>query len=99
MLSADEGYYPGAWSDPNGVRRVAADTDGLPVLWDMELPRDQMGTSLQNWWENRSFLDSWLRARTIPVHIWRANRNMGLNPLFLRLVAMHFDPRDYPEVS
>jgi len=99
MLSADEGYYPGAWSDPNGVRRVAADADGLPVLWDMELPRDQPGTSLQNWWANRTFLVNWLRARKQPVHIWRTNRNMGLNPLFLRLAAMHFDPGDYPAVS
>ena len=38
-------------------------------------------------------------SRTEPVHIWRSHASMGLDPLFLRLVGMHFDPLDYPQVS
>ncbi len=99
LLTPEEGYYPGAWSDPGAVARVAQAAEGEPVLWDLELPRGQLGLSLSNWWRNRTFLDQWLKQRQEPVHIWRSNRTMGLDPLFLRLAAMHFDPLDYPAVS
>ncbi len=99
VLSADEGYYPGSWSDPDAVERVAHETDGLPVLWDLEMPRNQIALSFQNWGRNRTFVDQWLKQRQEPVHIWRSNRTMGLDPLFLRIAAMHFDPLDYPQVS
>ncbi len=99
LLSHEEGYYPGTWSDTNGVRRVATDAGNLPVLWDLELPLGQVDLSFQDWWHNRTFLNHWLRQCTEPVHIWRSHTSMGLDPLFLRLVAMHFDPLEYPAVS
>jgi hypothetical protein len=55
--------------------------------------------SIRSWPQNREWLDQWLRSRTAPVHIWRSHASMGLDPLFLRLVGMHFDPLDYPQVS
>ena len=99
LLSPDEGYYPGSWSDADAVERVAKEAEGVPVLWDLEVPRGQIFLSLANWWRNRSFLDQWLSQRKEPVAIWRSNASMGLDPLFLRLAAMHFDPLSYPEVS
>lgn len=99
VLSRDEGYYPGAWSDPEGVRRVAAEADGLPVMWDSELPLGYTQLSLENWWSNRAFLGSWLAERQASTHIWRSYASMGLDPAFLRLVSLHFDPSRYPTVS
>jgi hypothetical protein len=99
LLSYDEGYYPGAWSEADAVKRAAAEADGLPALWDLELPLGKTGPSVTAWLRNRSFLDQWLRGRTEPVHIWRSYQTMGLNPLFLRLAGLHFDPLDYPAVS
>jgi hypothetical protein len=99
LLSADEGYYPGTWSDADGVERLANESADVPVLWDMEVPRGQLGISVENWWRNRQFLDTWLKGRDEPVHIWRTHTGMGLNPAFLRLAGMHFDPLDYPAVS
>jgi hypothetical protein len=99
VLSRDEGYYTGAWSETSGIQRVAAEAEDLPVLWDLEMPMNRTTLSFQDWWSNRAFLDRWLRHRTTPVAIWRSNVSMGLNPLFLRLVSMHFDPLEYPNVS
>jgi hypothetical protein len=99
LLSYDEGYYPGSWSSADGVERVAGEAAGLPVLWDLELPLGKTKPSVTNWPRNRAFLDSWLRARTEPVHIWRSHNTMGLDPLFLRMAGLHFDPLDYPAVS
>jgi len=99
LLSHEEGYYLGGWSDADGIRRIAAEAEGLPVLWDLEMPLGQAELSFEDWWQNRAFLDEWLGQRTEPVHIWRSHISMGLNPLFLRLAAMHFDPQDYPAVS
>ncbi|HKZ70078.1 MAG TPA: hypothetical protein VJ020_08355, partial [Anaerolineales bacterium] len=99
VLSHDEGYYVGSWSDADGVQRVAAEAKGLPVLWDLELPLGGQGFSIQHWWRNRAFLDEWLSQRAGPVHIWRSHTSMGLDPLFLRLIGMHFDPLDYLTVS
>jgi hypothetical protein len=98
ILAPAEGYYPGAWSSPAGVRRAAAAADGLPTLWDLEMPRGQLGLSYADWWQNRSFLRNWLRQRGAPVHIWRSNTSMGLDPAFLRLVSMHFDPNEFPQI-
>ncbi|MEN9327432.1 MAG: hypothetical protein RI947_240 [Candidatus Parcubacteria bacterium] len=99
VLSHDEGYYPGTWSDSAAVQRVANDAADLPVLWDMEMPLQQLPSSARSWRDNKEFLNHWLLARTKPVHIWRTHTTMGLDPLFLRLAGMHFDPLDYPEVS
>ena len=99
LLSWEEGYYPGAWSDAAGVRRIAAEADGLPVVWDLELPRDLARHSAGDWWTNRTFLDRWLRHRTQPTHIWRSTTALGLDTAFLRLSALHFDPSDYPGLS
>jgi hypothetical protein len=99
LLAYEEGYYPGTWSDTGAVRRVADEAKGLPVLWDLELPLGMVKPSFKDWLHNRSFLDGWLRQREEPVHIWRTYRTMGLDPLFLRLAGLHFDPLDYPSVS
>ena len=99
LLAYEEGYYPGTWSSTSGVRRIAAEAEGLPVLWDLEMPLGKTRPSFRSWLRNRTFLDHWLRERTEPVHIWRSHTTMGLNPLFLRLMAMHFDPLTYPAVS
>ena len=99
LLTKEEGYYPGAWSDANAVQRVAQEAEGLPTLWDLEMPAGQTSLLVQNWWRNKIFLEQWLRQRTAPVYIWRSHVLMGLDPLFLKLAAMHFDPADYPMVS
>ena len=99
LLSYQEGYYPGAWSNADAVERVAAEADQLPVLWDLEMPLGMTNPSFTSWLRNRAFLDRWLRSRTEPVHIWRSYNTQGLDPLFLRLAGLHFDPLDYPSVS
>ncbi len=99
LLTKEEGYYPGAWSNADGVQRVVQESEGLPTLLDLEMPVGQTTLSIQNWWRNRTLLDQWLRQRTAPVYIWRSQVLMGLDSLFLRLAAMHFDPADYPIVS
>jgi hypothetical protein len=99
LLSEQEGYYPGPWSSPEGVARAAASAEGLPLLWDMELPRGMRGFSLAAWWQNRATLAALFAGRGQPTHIWRSHTSMGLSPAFLRLTAMHFDPLDYPSVS
>jgi hypothetical protein len=99
LLSYDEGYYPGSWSSADGVKRVAGEAAGLPVLWDLEVPLGNTKPSVTSWPRNRAFLDHWLRDRAEPVHIWRSHHTMGLNPLFLRLAGLHFDPLEYPAVS
>jgi hypothetical protein len=99
LLSYDEGYYPGSWSSADGIKRLAGEAAGLPALWDLELPLGKTKPSITSWLRNRAFLDRWLRERTEPVHIWRSHHTMGLDPLFLRLAGLHFDPLDYPAVS
>jgi hypothetical protein len=99
LLPQRQGYYPGTWSDAEGVRRAAAEAEGLPTLWDLEMPPDLKHPSIRSWPENRAFIDGWLRSRTEPVHLWRSHASMGLDPLFLRMAGMHFDPLDYPAVS
>ncbi len=98
LLSKEEGYYPGPFSDANAVERVTVGTDDLPMLWDWELPIGTPYVSFQNWWRVRTLTDQWLNDRTEPTHIWRSHTSMGFDPLFLRLVGMHYDPLDYPNV-
>ncbi len=99
LLSDAEGYYPGTWSDADAVERVADEANGLPVLWDLEVTHVQQAFSPSNIARNTSFLDQWLRARKDPTAVWRTAASMGLNPLFLRLIGMQFDPLEYPTVS
>src|SRR5258708_3440856 len=61
LLAPAEGYYPGTWSNAASVQRVAAETDGLPVLWDLEMPKGKLALSYGDWWQNRTFLANWLR--------------------------------------
>jgi hypothetical protein len=99
LLTDAEGYYPGSWSDADAVERVAKEAEGLPVLWDLERPRGQLSFLPANIVRNTRFLDQWLRARKEPTQIWRSNAGMGLNPLFLRLIGMQFDPLEYPAMT
>jgi len=99
VLSPDEGYYPGTWSAAQAVQRAAADVEGLPVLWDLETPRDLRGLSPASWWSNRTFLDGWFRQRNAPVYLWRTYPTMGFDSGFLRLIGMNFDPTDYQSLS
>lgn len=102
QLSDAEGYYTGPWSSPEAIKRVIADSDDLPMLWDMEIPRGTTNLrdlSLSSWWANRSAMADMFAQHSQPVHIWRTYVSMGLDPAFLRLAAMHFDPLDYPQVS
>ncbi len=98
LLTHEEGYYPGPWSDPAGIRRLAEETEGLPVLWDLEWPLGEKKLTPANWWRNRSFLRQWISARREPTHIWRTYAASGLESPLLKLMAMHFDPRDYSAV-
>jgi hypothetical protein len=100
LLSPEEGYYPGPWSSPQGIRRLVDDVDDLPLLWDLEIPRgttDLRNLSLANWQTNRPVLSRLFAEHPQPIHIWRTHISMGLNPAFMRLTAMHFDPIDYPQ--
>jgi hypothetical protein len=99
VLSHEEGYYPGTWSDPVGVRRVALEAADLPVLWDLELPLHQPDLQPEHWLRNRDFLSRWLARRETQVQIWRSHWSMGLDPLFLRVVGLHYDPRAYKAVK
>lgn len=98
LLSKEAGYYPGPFSDAEAITRALADTDDLSVVWDLELPLGTPHLSTQNWWQARTFTDNWLRTRTEPTHLWRSHTSMGLDPLFLRLIGMHYDPLDYPNL-
>jgi hypothetical protein len=99
LLPPGEGYYPGAWSDAAAVRRATREADGLPVLWDLELPHDPVRPSLGDWWRNRAVLDAWFRQRAEPTHIWRSTTALGLDSALLTLSALQFDPLRYRHVS
>jgi hypothetical protein len=101
LLTTDEGYYPGPWSEPQGIQRLTAEAADLPVLWDAEIPRGTTNVrelSLARWWANRSTLSTFFSDHQQPIHLWRTHISMGLDPAFLRLAAMHFDPLDYQQV-
>jgi hypothetical protein len=57
-------------------------------MWDSEMPLGQTALELGNWWSNRTFLDRWFKDRQLPTHVWRSHTSMGLDPVFLRLVAL-----------
>jgi hypothetical protein len=98
ILPVDEGYYPGAWSDSDGIQRLAQEANDLLTLWDAEMPLNLQGLSALDWQANRAFISNWLSQRAVPVHIWRSHPSMGLNPLFLRWMGLHFDPNDYANI-
>ena len=101
LLTLEEGYYPGPWSEPQGIQRLTAEAADLPVLWDVEIPHgpsNSYARLLARWWANRSVLSTFFTDHQQPVHIWRTHVSMGLDPAFLRLAAMHFDPLDYEQV-
>jgi hypothetical protein len=97
----EAGYYTGSWSDHIAVKKAINDTTGLPTMWDLEMPLGLKATqlSLDNWWNNRHNIDNWLDRRKKPVHIWRSHTSMGLSPLFLWLLGMHFNPDDYDNLT
>jgi len=102
VLAHAEGYYLGPFSDAAAIERVAGEASGLPVLWDLELPLREvwfLKRGLANWQRNRQFTAAWLARRELPVPIWRSYAGLGLNPLVLRALGMHYDPLDYPQVS
>jgi hypothetical protein len=101
LLRAEEGYYPGPFSNPEAVRRVMLEATEVPVLWDLEVPPGMKHLSwpLRSIPQNRTATAAWLRARTQPVHIWRSYAFLGLNPWLLRAVGLHYDPLEYPAVS
>src|SRR5262249_35591615 len=101
LLAPEEGYYPGPWSEPQGIQRLTAEAADLPVLWDLEIPRGTTALrelSLARWWANRTTLSTFFAEHPQSIDIWRTHISMGLDPTFLRLVAMHFDPLDYAQV-
>lgn len=101
-LAPEEGYYPGPFSNPVAVRRAIVETTDLPVLWDLEFPPGLKGLArplLRSWAQNRLATTAWLRGRTQPVYIWHSYPILGINPLILRLLGLHYDPCDYPAVS
>jgi hypothetical protein len=102
QLSDAEGYYLGPWSAPTGIQRITNEVSDLPLLWDLEIPRGTNDVStlpVSHWWSNRATLHKMFANHNQPIHIWRTHVSLGLNPAFLRLAAMHFDPQDYPNVS
>lgn len=95
LLADEEGYYPGPWSDPAGIKRLINDSADLPLLWDLEVPRGIKNIrtlSISNWWENRSVLAKLFETHPQPVHIWRTHTSLGLDSLFLRLMGMYVAP-------
>jgi hypothetical protein len=96
LLSLDEGYYPGPWSDHKAVERIIQEVGNHPVLWDSEMPFKGKSFSFINWYKNKTIIHTWLLDREERVDVWRAHETMGLNPLFLRLTAIHSDPNEYP---
>ena len=69
VLAESEGYYVGSWSDPDAIERVARESNGLPVLWDLEMPRNRIDLPFANLQRNRTFLGGWFKQRIDPVHI------------------------------
>jgi hypothetical protein len=98
ILSQEEGYYPGPWSEPAGIQRIIDESDGLPLLWDLEVPRGTQveKLSIEHWWQNRISLPDLFANHDQPVHVWRTHVSMGLDSLFLRMIAMRVDPSETP---
>lgn len=100
-LSLAEGYYLGGLSDPQAIRRIIDESHDLPLLWDLELPRQfpaNILRLLERSLHNRPQIGAFLRQHQQPVHIWRTHTLMGLDPFFLRLLGLQFAPDDGPQV-
>lgn len=98
VLPLEAGYYAGPLAQNRALRAAANEAQGLPTLWDLELPRAPARPAWGDWAGNRAFIDQWLAARTAPTHVWRSAAFMGLDPWLLRQAGLHYDPRDYPQV-
>lgn len=99
VLSPEEGYYPGLWSNPQGIQRVIGESTDLPLLWDLEVPRGATAKDIRldsRWWENRAAITDMLKSHSQPIHIWRTHVGMGLDSAFLRLLGMYIDPVAMP---
>lgn len=99
VLPVEAGYYGGPLSQSRALQRAAAETEGLPTLWDLELPRAPARPAWGDFLDNRAYLDRWLKTRTAPTHIWRSATWLGLDSGLLRLAGLHYDPLDYGQVS
>jgi hypothetical protein len=100
-LSLSEGYYLGGLSEPQAIQRVINESRDLPLLWDLELPRQpppSFATLIDRSRQNRPLMGDFFRQQQQPIHIWRTHTSMGLDPLFLRMFGMQFSPDDAPEI-
>lgn len=98
VLPVEAGYYGGPLSQSRALQQAAAETEGLPTLWDLELPRAPARPAWGDFFDNRSFMDRWLSQRTAPTHVWRSAAWLGLDSRLLRLAGLHYDPLDYDQV-
>jgi hypothetical protein len=98
LLSGEDGYYPGPLANGRALQKAAAETEGLPTLWDVELPRAPARPAWGDWLDNRDFTARWLAQRTAPTHVWRSWTSLGLDPWLLRVSGLHYDPLDYSQV-
>lgn len=98
VLPVDAGYYAGPLAQNRALRAAANEAQGLPTLWDLELPRAPARPAWGDWQRNRAFIDQWLTERTAPTHVWRSAAFMGLDPWLLRQAGLHYDPLDYGQV-
>ncbi len=98
VLTEEAGYYAGPLAQGHALQTAAAEADGLPTLWDLELPRAPASPAWGDWLNNRAFIDTWLAGRTAPTHVWRSAAFMGLDSRLLRAAGLHYDPLDYDQV-
>ncbi len=98
VLPVEAGYYAGPLAENRALREAANAAQGLPTLWDVELPRAPAQPAWGDWAGNRDFVDQWLSERTAPTHVWRSAAFMGLDPWLLRQAGLHYDPLDYGQV-
>jgi hypothetical protein len=98
LLAPEAGYYPGPLAEHRALRAAAEAAEGLPTLWDVELPRAPASPAWGDWQRNRDFAAGWLAGRSSPTHVWRSGAFLGLNPWLLRASGLHYDPLDYSQV-
>lgn len=98
LLSPEAGYYPGPLAEHRALKAAAEAAEGLPTLWDVELPRAPARPAWDDWQRNRAFTGGWLASRTAPAHVWRSGAFLGLDPWLLRTTGLHYDPLDYGQV-
>jgi hypothetical protein len=98
VLPVEAGYYPGPLSEGRALEQAAAEAEGLPTLWDLELPRAPASPAWGDWLDNRAFIGQWLSRRTAPTHVWRSAAFLGLDSWLLRQAGLHFDPLNYGQV-